>query len=42
MGVDAETVVCANDPSGPKLTGTGTFGSRSLLSHGVALHRRRR
>jgi carbon-monoxide dehydrogenase large subunit len=29
----------ASDPEGPKLTaGTGTFGSRSLLSHGVALH----
>ncbi|MEX2034947.1 MAG: xanthine dehydrogenase family protein molybdopterin-binding subunit [Xanthobacteraceae bacterium] len=39
LGVDPETVnLHASDPSGPKLTGTGTFGSRSLLSHGVALH----
>jgi carbon-monoxide dehydrogenase large subunit len=39
LGVEPETVnLHASDPSGPKLTGTGTFGSRSLLSHGVALH----
>jgi carbon-monoxide dehydrogenase large subunit len=39
LGVDPEAVILhASDPSGPKLTGTGTFGSRSLLSHGVALH----
>jgi carbon-monoxide dehydrogenase large subunit len=28
----------ASDPAGPALTGLGTFGSRSLISHGVALH----
>jgi carbon-monoxide dehydrogenase large subunit len=39
LGVDSESVnLHASDPSGPKLSGTGTFGSRSLLSHGVALH----
>jgi carbon-monoxide dehydrogenase large subunit len=39
LGVEAETVhLHASDPSGPPLTGAGTFGSRSLLSHGVALH----
>jgi carbon-monoxide dehydrogenase large subunit len=40
LGTDPETVTLhTSDPSGPKLTaGTGTFGSRSLLSHGVALH----
>lgn len=39
LGVDPETVhLRASDPSGPPLTGLGTFGSRSLLSHGVALH----
>jgi carbon-monoxide dehydrogenase large subunit len=39
LGTDASRVhLHASDPSGPKLSGTGTFGSRSLLSHGVALH----
>jgi carbon-monoxide dehydrogenase large subunit len=39
LGVDPQTVILrASDPSGPPLTGLGTFGSRSLLSHGVALH----
>jgi len=40
LGADPETVhLHTSDPTGPKLTaGTGTFGSRSLLSHGVALH----
>ncbi len=39
LGTDAGTIkLHASDPAGPKLTGTGTFGSRSLLSHGVALH----
>jgi carbon-monoxide dehydrogenase large subunit len=39
LGMDAGKInLRASDPSGPKLVGTGTFGSRSLLSHGVALH----
>jgi len=34
LGTDPETVTLhASDPTGPKLAGTGTFGSRSLLSH---------
>ena len=27
----------SSDPSGPSLTGTGSYGSRSLISHGAAL-----
>jgi carbon-monoxide dehydrogenase large subunit len=39
LGVDPETVhLRASDPAGPPLSGLGTFGSRSLVSHGVALH----
>jgi carbon-monoxide dehydrogenase large subunit len=39
LGTDPSLIhLHASDPSGPKLAGGGTFGSRSLLSHGVALH----
>jgi aerobic carbon-monoxide dehydrogenase large subunit len=39
LGIDAEKLKLRNsDPEGPVLTGTGSFGSRSLISHGAALH----
>ena len=39
LGLDAEKLKLKNsDPDGPVLTGTGSFGSRSLISHGAALH----
>jgi carbon-monoxide dehydrogenase large subunit len=39
LGVDHDSVqLRPSDPKGPPLTGLGTFGSRSLISHGVALH----
>jgi len=39
LGVDHDRVqLRPSDPKGPPLTGLGTFGSRSLISHGVALH----
>ena len=39
LGLDPDTLTLrSSDPSGPALTGTGSFGSRSLISHGAALH----
>jgi carbon-monoxide dehydrogenase large subunit len=39
LGVEAETLTLrAGDPDGPHLIGDGTIGSRSLMSHGTALH----
>ena len=39
LGLDGDTITLKNsDPFGPPLTGTGSFGSRSLISHGSALH----
>ena len=38
FGMPAETIeLRASDPSGPKLTGGGTVGSRSMMAHGSAL-----
>jgi aerobic carbon-monoxide dehydrogenase large subunit len=38
LGVAADTVrLRASDPDAPPLVGTGSFGSRSLISHGGAL-----
>lgn len=38
LGVSSDTVTLrASDPDGPPLVGTGSFGSRSLISHGSAL-----
>ncbi|MGB8548752.1 MAG: xanthine dehydrogenase family protein molybdopterin-binding subunit [Xanthobacteraceae bacterium] len=38
LGVASEKVTLrASDPDGPPLVGTGSFGSRSLMSHGGAL-----
>jgi carbon-monoxide dehydrogenase large subunit len=38
LGVASDTVrLRASDPDGPPLVGTGSFGSRSLISHGGAL-----
>ncbi|HVV94471.1 MAG TPA: xanthine dehydrogenase family protein molybdopterin-binding subunit [Hyphomicrobiales bacterium] len=38
LGVDADAIRLRwNDPDGPRLKGTGSFGSRSLVSHGAAL-----
>src|SRR5262249_23902829 len=38
LGVASETVrLRASDPDAPPLVGTGSFGSRSLISHGGAL-----
>ncbi|HVG52698.1 MAG TPA: xanthine dehydrogenase family protein molybdopterin-binding subunit [Xanthobacteraceae bacterium] len=38
LGVRSETVkLRASDPDGPPLVGTGSYGSRSLISHGGAL-----
>jgi carbon-monoxide dehydrogenase large subunit len=38
LGVAADTVrLRASDPAAPPLVGTGSFGSRSLISHGGAL-----
>jgi carbon-monoxide dehydrogenase large subunit len=39
LGIDAAKLdLRSSDPAGPVLTGTGSFGSRSLISHGAALH----
>jgi len=39
LGIDADTVTLhSSDPAGPALTGTGSYGSRSLISHGSALY----
>ena len=39
LGFNADTLTLrSSDPSGPQLVGTGSFGSRSLISHGTALH----
>jgi carbon-monoxide dehydrogenase large subunit len=38
LGMDPERIrLRPNDPDGPRLKGTGSFGSRSLVSHGAAL-----
>jgi carbon-monoxide dehydrogenase large subunit len=38
LGMDAEQIYLRwNDPDAPPLKGTGSFGSRSLISHGSAL-----
>jgi aerobic carbon-monoxide dehydrogenase large subunit len=38
LGVAADTIrLRASDPAAPPLVGTGSFGSRSLISHGGAL-----
>ena len=38
LGMSADKVTLrASDPDGPPLVGTGSFGSRSLISHGGAL-----
>jgi len=38
FGIDAAKVeLRASDPAGPKLTGGGTVGSRSMMAHGSAL-----
>ena len=38
LGFPADKIVLRyNDPDAPKMAGTGTFGSRSLISHGGAL-----
>ena len=38
FGVPAESITLkASDPAGPKLTGGGTVGSRSVMAHGSAL-----
>ncbi len=38
LGMSADKVTLrASDPEGPPLVGTGSFGSRSLISHGGAL-----
>lgn len=39
LGIDAARMdLRSSDPDGPVLTGTGSFGSRSLISHGAALY----
>jgi carbon-monoxide dehydrogenase large subunit len=39
LAMDAETITLrASDPNGPPLQGGGTVGSRSMMSHGGALH----
>ena len=39
LGLDADKMdLRSSDPEGPALTGTGSFGSRSLISHGAALY----
>jgi carbon-monoxide dehydrogenase large subunit len=39
LGIDEKRItVKASDPAGPALTGGGTVGSRSMMSHGGALH----
>lgn len=39
LGLDADSLTLrSSDPAGPVLTGTGSYGSRSLISHGSALH----
>ncbi len=38
LGLDADTMLLrSSDPDGPALVGTGSYGSRSLISHGSAL-----
>ena len=38
LGLPADTIdLCYNDAATPRLAGTGSFGSRSLISHGGAL-----
>ncbi|MGE3711342.1 MAG: xanthine dehydrogenase family protein molybdopterin-binding subunit [Hyphomicrobiaceae bacterium] len=40
LGIDPDGInTRSSDPDGPSLTGTGSFGSRSLISHGSALFR---
>ena len=42
LGMATDNVTLrASDPDGPALAGIGTFGSRSLISHGGALVGRR-
>lgn len=39
LGLGADSIELRyNDVAAPKLAGTGSFGSRSLISHGAALH----
>lgn len=39
LGLDADNLkLHSSDPFGPQLSGTGSFGSRSLISHGAALY----
>jgi carbon-monoxide dehydrogenase large subunit len=39
LGLDADKLkLHSSDPHGPQLSGTGSFGSRSLISHGAALY----
>ncbi len=39
LGLDADKMkLHSSDPFGPQLSGTGSFGSRSLISHGAALY----
>ncbi len=39
LGLDPDKMrLHSSDPLGPQLAGTGSFGSRSLISHGAALH----
>ncbi len=39
LGLDADKMkLHSSDPFGPALAGTGSFGSRSLISHGSALY----
>ncbi|MGE0627020.1 MAG: xanthine dehydrogenase family protein molybdopterin-binding subunit [Hyphomicrobiaceae bacterium] len=38
LGLNPDNVITrSSDPAGPMLAGTGSFGSRSLISHGAAL-----
>jgi aerobic carbon-monoxide dehydrogenase large subunit len=40
LGIPADTIELRyNDVAAPKLAGTGSFGSRSLISHGAALQK---
>lgn len=39
LGVDPQKITLrASDPDGPELVGLGTIGSRSMMTHGGALH----
>jgi aerobic carbon-monoxide dehydrogenase large subunit len=38
LGIDEDRIIVrSSDPAGPRLKGTGSFGSRSLISHGNGL-----